>query len=253
MHHSFDISIAEKYSVNVAIFLNNMAYWVKHNMANNRHHYDGIYWTYNSVRAYSTHFPYWSDKQVRTIIEHCISHGLIVKGNYNENKYDQTQWYGFTDLGHKLLNLTILPNGQMDSTEWANGFDQKGKPIPDNKPDIKPNKRERTEKRAPLSASFKPNEKIKSLFLETAERCGISPDDLQDKFFNIYSDPERLSTDWNKELHNFLIREKPSSKKKKRVESSESRSTVKEWGPGHPSWDAINGNKIKQKRDMTVQ
>ncbi len=130
MHHSFDISIAEKFGVNVAIFLNNMAYWIKHNMANEKHFYDGRYWTFNSVKAYSSLFPYWTEKQVRTVLDQCLDNGLIVKGNYNSNKYDQTKWYSLTDFSLKLLNLTNLPNGQIELGKKANRNDSKGKPIP---------------------------------------------------------------------------------------------------------------------------
>jgi hypothetical protein len=129
MHHSFDTSIAAKYGVNVAIFLNNMIFWLNKNIANEKHFYDGKYWTYNSVKAYARLFPYWSEKQVRTIIDHCVKHNLIEKGNYNQNKHDKTLWYTFTEKGCELLNFSICPNGQMVTTKWANGSDQKGKCI----------------------------------------------------------------------------------------------------------------------------
>ncbi len=139
MQHNLDVEIASKYGVNAALFLGNMAFWIKHNQANRKHLHEGRYWTYNSLDAFAELFPYWSAKQIRTIIDNLISDGLIMKHNFNSAKYDRTTWYALTDLGHEALKIPICPNGQMDLTKRANGFDQTGRPIPDKKPDIKPN------------------------------------------------------------------------------------------------------------------
>ncbi len=105
MNHNFDIYIATKHGVNEAIFLNNMAFWIQKNQGNERHFYDGRYWTYNSQKAFSELFPYWSRQNIRTIIKSCIDQDLIIKGNYNKISYDQTQWYAFTESGLKLFPL----------------------------------------------------------------------------------------------------------------------------------------------------
>src|SRR2546426_10322966 len=163
MHHSFDISIAKKYGVNVAIFLNNVAYWIIKNQANEKHFHDGRYWTYNSVKSYSVLFPYWTPRQVGTVIDHCLSHNLLIKDNFNGAKYDQTQWYALTDLSHKLLNIPISPKCEMkldvishkcemDLTDMSNGFNKYVKPIPNIKTNINTDR-----ERAPLSENFKPD------------------------------------------------------------------------------------------------
>lgn len=127
MHHAFDIEIAKKYDVNTAIFLSNIGFWIQKNMANEKHRHNGRYWTYNTVEAYATLFPYWTQKQMRTIIDKCIKFGLILKGNYNSNKHDRTNWYALTDKGHDLLNLPICPNGQIEKLEKANRKAKNGK------------------------------------------------------------------------------------------------------------------------------
>jgi hypothetical protein len=104
MQHSFDIEIAATYGINSAIFLNNIAFWTEKNMANERHFYDGRYWTYNSQKAFSVLFPYWTRQNIRTIIVKSKEDGLIITGNYNENKMNSTSWYALTDLG-----LTLFP------------------------------------------------------------------------------------------------------------------------------------------------
>lgn len=138
MHHSFDINIANKYGVNVAIFLNNMAFWIQKNIANNKHFHDGNYWTYNTVEAYTQLFPYWTTRQVRNVIDKCIKLGLILESNYNITTYDRTKWYALTEHAAQLLNITICQKGQMDSSKVTNGFDRNDKPIPDIKPVFKP-------------------------------------------------------------------------------------------------------------------
>ena len=146
--HSFDVNIAIKFGVPVAIVLNHIAFWIQKNRANDKHHYDGRYWTYNSIKAFQEIFPYWTFKQMRVVLDKLKETGLIVTGNYNQKGYDQTQWYGLSDEGLKLYNILppvdnlvpICPKGQMDVPERANVFAQKGKPIPDIKPDLKTDK-----------------------------------------------------------------------------------------------------------------
>lgn len=133
MTYTFDTLLAEKYGVNEAIMLNNFIYWIAKNEANGKHFYDGRYWTYNSVSAFEKLFPFWSNKQVRNVLASLERQGVLLKGNYNEQKYDRTCWYAFTDAFVK----SISQNGKFHLPKTANGIDEKGEPIPDNKPDVK--------------------------------------------------------------------------------------------------------------------
>ncbi len=242
MQHSFDIAIAEKFGVNVAIFLNNIAFWVKKNEANKKHFYDGRYWTYNSSEALSALFPYWSSDQMDRLIKKCTSLNLILVDNFNETTYDRTRWYGLTDKSLKLFNMTIPRNRGMDPAESRNGSREIAEPIPDNKPDNKPNKRERAVAHTTLSTDFKPDKETKALFKETVNRCHIDPEELQDKFIDLCKTTNKVSADWNAELRNFLRREKPSSKKQFNQSQDEVRCTVPDWGPGNPGWDSYHGS-----------
>lgn len=104
MQHHFSIDIAQTYGVNEAIFLENIAYWIWHNKANDKHFYEDRYWTYNSQKAFENLFPYWSRQNLRTIIKSCLNQNLIIKGNFNKSNYDHTQWYSLTEEGLKLFN-----------------------------------------------------------------------------------------------------------------------------------------------------
>jgi hypothetical protein len=232
MQHLFDVDIAIKYGVDVAIFVKNLAYWVAHNQAESKNCHDGRYWSYNTLDAFPKHFPYWSTKQIRRIIDQCVEHGLIVKGNYNKQRYDRTVWYSLTDMGHELLNLPICPNGQIDATKRADQDDQMGAPIPDNKHIYKTtNKRESVgaEERAtplPLSDDFLPNEEVKQL----AKQRGID----FDRSFEVFKIKKkgRKSKNWHDELKVWILNEKVTGKSMATTPpKNEIRSTVPEFEP----------------------
>jgi DNA-binding PadR family transcriptional regulator len=144
------------YSVEEAIFLQNIYYWYLHNKRNNKNFYDNRYWTYNSVSAFSKEFVYLSEKQIRNIILKLETKGLIVTGNYNKISYDRTKWYSITEIGLEILeNLGIhkeqeikskaiskkektnLPNENFHFTKQSNGITEKGLPIPSLNTDLK--------------------------------------------------------------------------------------------------------------------
>jgi hypothetical protein len=188
MQHSFDILIAEKYGVNVAIFLNNIAFWIQKNGANKRHFYNDRYWTYNTVESYSKLFPYWSVQTLRTTIKKAINLGLLLADNFNVNTYDRTTWYALSDDGLSLFPalsslepapVFICENQQMDLPESTNGFVRINQPIPDSKPDIKTNKTITEKSVSPIFATLKkykirhpkkPNEKVIRFFNRAIEQ-----------------------------------------------------------------------------------
>lgn len=132
MVHTFDTKIASEYSVNAAIILQNIYYWIKKNEANDKHFYDGYYWTYNSVKAFEEMFPYMSKKQITTALTKLEEAGIIICGNYNSSAYDRTKWYALTEDGYELIEKgkSIVPKGEMDCSEMSNRFASEGKPIP---------------------------------------------------------------------------------------------------------------------------
>ncbi len=110
MQYWFDVGIAQKFGVNLAIFLKNLCHSIVENQSNQSNFHDGRFWTYNKVDSFRSIFPFWTAKQIRTIIDDGIKKGLIIKGNHNNEKYDRTCWYSLTDEGHKAMNIAILPN-----------------------------------------------------------------------------------------------------------------------------------------------
>ena len=134
MKYMFDVELAKRYGTDEAIFLENLIFWVIRNRENEKNFFDGRTWTYNSVRALKSLFPFWSDYQMRRVLDSLLKQGVIVKGNYNKNPYDRTMWYALAEeekliLRYQNFHLREPKNGVLETRE----------PIPDIKPDIKPN------------------------------------------------------------------------------------------------------------------
>lgn len=146
---------AQKYGVHEAVILYNLRFWVRKNMENNKHFYDGYFWTYNSIAAFRKQFSFFTEKQIRTALENLRKVGAILSGNYNQTPYDRTLWYTVPSehLNFEHDQSTERANGEdqkgkskgperpIEKEEKANQEDQKGRPIPDINPDIKPNKK----------------------------------------------------------------------------------------------------------------
>lgn len=142
MEHSFNTGLAKIVGVEGAVILKHLFYWVQKNYGNNKHFYDGSYWTYNSVRGFSIIFDYLSTKQINRVLNNLIKDGYVKTGNYNSNKMDRTMWYAFTEKGIELMKKNgleldenadlpksenaIEQNKQMHLPKSENGFSQKG-------------------------------------------------------------------------------------------------------------------------------
>lgn len=143
MEYSFDIEVAKEFGVGEAVIIKNFQFWIMKNKANSKHlHILNIVdkegsktvmrtWTYNSVRAMQSLFPFWTEKQVRRILKSLVDQEVLITSNYNKTSYDRTIWYAFKDE-------SIWLNKEIHFPIWANGSSEKGEPIPDNKPVLKP-------------------------------------------------------------------------------------------------------------------
>lgn len=123
MEHHINTTIARIYGIEEAIILHHFYYWIAKNAANDKHFHDGLYWTYNSKRAYADFFAYMNETKITRVIKHLEDEGIILKGNYNEDKFDKTNWYAITRKGLELLSdngyemQAFLPSLQNDSIE----------------------------------------------------------------------------------------------------------------------------------------
>lgn len=97
MNHQFDVEHAILFGLQEAIFINNFYFWLRQNAANERNIHNNKPWTYNTHKAYCKQFPYMTENQIRRVLESLVDKGILEKAKFNENKYDHTLWYSFTD------------------------------------------------------------------------------------------------------------------------------------------------------------
>ncbi len=130
-NHNFNIHFATLTGVNEAIICTNLEFWIEHNEKNNKHQFDGLYWTYNTIEAFYELFPYMSKKAIYNALKRLEDEGYILTGNHNVNKYDRTKWYTLTEKYYQTLSMGEIdfPKGEMDLPKKETPFTQKGKSI----------------------------------------------------------------------------------------------------------------------------
>lgn len=131
MDYSFSVELAVKYGVEEAVLLQHLYFWIQKNAANQRHLHDGNYWTYNSARAFSVLFPFWSRQKIDRMIQSLREQGAILVGNYNDAGRDRTRWFALSETVR-----SIAENRAMHCPELSNPLLESEQPLPDNKPDI---------------------------------------------------------------------------------------------------------------------
>lgn len=122
-----------EYGIEEAILIENFVHWIQKNKANNKHYHDGRYWTYNSAKAFAEQYPYMNESKIKRIVAKLVDAEIIMKGNFNDNQYDRTCWYAFTDKG-----TAIVQKYYFHSSKMTNGKVQNELTIPDNNTNNKP-------------------------------------------------------------------------------------------------------------------
>lgn len=170
MEHQFCVELASSYGIEEAIMIHNLYFWIRKNFANGSNFHDGRYWTYNSSKAFSVLFPYMTESKIYRVLKSLEEKGIVVKGNYNENKYDRTCWYSFTDKALNELNSlsynvnglseSIFQNQSVHFTEMKNPNFENKETIPDS------NKDSNTDNNNNLTPSKKKDKKKTSFDLD---------------------------------------------------------------------------------------
>ena len=104
MDHSFNPIFAQRYGMVAAVLIHDFAYWTAKNRANGKHMHDGLCWTYNSANAFQIQYPYMSRSQIYGALKKMLNDGLIVKGDYNTDKWVHTPWYAITEKGYAVIS-----------------------------------------------------------------------------------------------------------------------------------------------------
>ena len=103
---SYTNGIAKEVGVLGAILIEGISFWVFKNEANEKHFYNGQYWTYNTLNAYSKIYIGWSERKIQLALKKLEDDGYLVTGSYNKIKYDRTKWYSLTAKGLGLIEKT---------------------------------------------------------------------------------------------------------------------------------------------------
>ena len=134
-NHYFNINVADKFGIEAAILIQNLKFWIEHNMKQNINYYDGKFWMYSSYRELAQCMPYVSEQRVGRILRKLeMDKHLIKSANYNKSRYDKTKWYAFTDEGWSMIRECYI-----DDSEWNNRKKQDERPIQHNKTNEKSN------------------------------------------------------------------------------------------------------------------
>ncbi len=129
--HTFNISIATQLkSADQAIFLHHINYWIEYNQRAEKNLHDGRYWTYQTLEELHGHFPYWTKDQLRNIIGKLVARGILIKGNFNQNKYDHTIWYS---IDWSKIPTSICEISHIEKVEIPDRNGGNPTPIPNNK------------------------------------------------------------------------------------------------------------------------
>lgn len=124
--HSFNVELATMVGLTEAILLQHFYFW--HQRACNLPdmHREGRVWFFRSVAEMREVFPYLSDGNVRTAIQHLIDRGLVVKGDFSEKSMYKATWYSLDDSAIRIFHLS---KSQSPFVESQNGFGESCKSI----------------------------------------------------------------------------------------------------------------------------
>lgn len=123
MEHHFNIDIAKDFGIEEAIILHSIFFWLSKNASNNKHFYDGLYWFYNSKKAFVEMFPYMNETKISRSIKKLEEKGIVVKGNYSKDKWDKTNWYALTKNGIDYMVRNGYKNNDLQSLLQNDLFD----------------------------------------------------------------------------------------------------------------------------------
>lgn len=115
MEHHFNIDVAKDLGIEEAIVLHNIFFWLSKNASNNKHFYDGLYWFYNSKKAFVELFPYMNETKIFRVLKNLEEKFIIAKGNYSKDKWDKTNWYALTKNGIDYMVRNGYKNNDLQS------------------------------------------------------------------------------------------------------------------------------------------
>lgn len=113
-------SLAKEIGLNEAIMLQQIHFWIE----KKKHKKNGRYWVYNTYDEWKEQFPFWSKATIRRTVTSLEKKNLIITGNFNKLKIDNTKWYtiNYEELEH--MGRPCAQNEQTECSKCAHGHVQ---------------------------------------------------------------------------------------------------------------------------------
>lgn len=86
---AFSPELGKVFGVCGALLIQQIYYW----KTAEKHYHDGFFWVYNTATEWVEQLKVFEERTIRSNIKKLRELGVLVVGNYNKRKYDQTLWY----------------------------------------------------------------------------------------------------------------------------------------------------------------
>lgn len=91
--HSFSVKVAVDCGIDAGPIFNHIIFWIKQNRINGKNFHEGKTWMYDTFENFLKYMPYLTHKRIEVAIKSLVEKGYLLKGNFNKNKFDRTNWY----------------------------------------------------------------------------------------------------------------------------------------------------------------
>ena len=122
MKHQFDDKVAELYGVDIALLVDNIAYFIKQNVKSGTPAEDGEYWMTKSQDKFSDRMSYMTRRKVGRVLDKAEKSGAIVSKKKAKYKGNQTKSYALLCPQIKkiyLPNMTNLEWSKVTNEQWS--------------------------------------------------------------------------------------------------------------------------------------
>lgn len=103
MIHYFHSNIAQRYGVNAAVLAGFIRDCIEEKGTRQPQLHEGRVWFRCSVQMLTGFFPYLSYDEIRYALKRLVKGCVLIKGRFNESRFDRTNWCAFTEFGKLLM------------------------------------------------------------------------------------------------------------------------------------------------------
>lgn len=104
-----DVTLAKALTVNKAMFIQQLYYWMKVNEQKDKMFKDDRYWVRSTLDEWNERdFPFWCRDTLYRVVKELENQGIVISDNYNKIGFDRTKWYSLDlDRLNEIVNQTI--------------------------------------------------------------------------------------------------------------------------------------------------